>query len=82
MRASQDELNIRLKEAEKKWRSNDVELQQAQEVVMLLVNTLAMLCQLILILFSHWQQLKELAVVLNKSGMICKKKFLHPDRNC
>jgi len=33
MRASQDELSSRLKEAEKKWRNLDVELQQAQEVM-------------------------------------------------
>jgi len=34
MRTTQDELNSRLKEAERKWRSLDVELQQAQEVRM------------------------------------------------
>lgn len=32
LRASQNEISSRLKEAEKKWRSLDVELQQTQEV--------------------------------------------------
>ena len=33
LRASQGEITSRLKEAEKKWRNLDVELQQSQEVM-------------------------------------------------
>ena len=81
-RASQDELSSRLKETEKKWRNLDVELQQAQEVILELHFLYDNIFVNVSCFPRLWHRLNELDVLQNKREMIYKMKHLPLDLKC